>query len=360
MKSRRQWGFAAFAVIIVLWQWENVTGIWGGDAIIDGDHMQVDAHPVQVITAPAVFKQNDQTFTAVGTGRALQSVQIYAEAADEVTAIHFEAGQVVKTGDVLLQQDDREEKLAVELAKVELADAKSLLTRYEQAVKDGAVPQSEVDSARAAVAGAKVELAQAELALEKRKIIAPIDGVVGIPKVDVGDRIDSNTLITGLDNRSILHVDFEVPEKLAGVMAKGQKITAITPPFPEQVFSGEVAALESRVDPETRTILTRADIYNKDDHLRPGMSFSTKLEIPGQTYPAVPEIAVQWGRDGAYVWVVRDSKVHMTPVRVVARRFGQVLVEGEITENEPVVVEGLQRLRDGRNVRMGGAGKGDT
>ncbi|MDP8243055.1 MAG: efflux RND transporter periplasmic adaptor subunit [Candidatus Hinthialibacter antarcticus] len=286
----------------------------------------------------------------MGSGRAIQSVRLYPAVSEEVMAINFKAGDKVKKDSILVQFDDREEQLAVQLAQVKLKDAQSLLERYQLAVKDGAVPESDVDSARAAVDIAQVMLGQAKLAVEERKLRAPFDGVVGIPKIDPGERVTTNTLITGIDNRSILHVDFEVPEALALGLKQENTITATTPAFPNKTFTGMIAALESRVDPQKRTIMARARIVNEDDFLRPGMSFMTRLEIKGQEYPTVPEISLQWGRDGSFVWLIRDELADRIPVRVIARTAGDVLVECEANETDQVVIEGLQRLQPGKKV----------
>lgn len=314
---------------------------------------------VKVITQPVEITANDTVFTAVGTGRARLSVAIYPTVAEEVMAVNFKAQDEVKKGDILVQLDDREERLAVRLAEVQIKDAKSLLGRYEQAVKEGAVPESEVDAARADFEAAKVALEQAKLALEERKIIAPFDGIVGIPNIDPGDRVTTDTMITGLDDRSILHIDFEIPEALAGALKSGQKnsqkITAITPAYPHKTFEGYISAQESRVDAQRRTLMARATIKNTDDLLRPGMSFETKWAIPGEKYATVPEIALQWGRDGSYIWVIRDGKAVKTPGRVIARKAGLVLLEGNINGGDAVVIEGVQRLRPDQSVEILGS-----
>ncbi len=317
------------------------------------------APTVRVITTPVLMTANDRVFEAMGSGRAKQSVGIYPAVSDEITAMYFGAGDKVKAGQLLVQLDDRQEQLAVKLAQVRLKDAKSLLNRYQLAVKDGAVPESEVDSARAAVDVAEVNLEQAKLDIDEHQILAPFDGVVGIPQVDPGERVGPNTLITNIDDRSILHVDFEVPEVLAVNLTNKNLITAQSPAFLNKTFSGSIEALESRVDRQKRTILARASIRNQDDLLRPGMSFMARLEIPGKIYPTVPEISLQWGRDGSFVWVVRDNKAERIPVKVVARTAGDVLTEGDINGDDQVVVEGLQRLQPGREVIISGSFKRD-
>ncbi len=330
---------------LVLWKWELVSAyIQNGNAAEQQQSSELGP-VIRVITTPVRITSNDIEFETMGSGRALQSVMIYPAVSEEITSVHFDAGDKVSAGDVLVQLDDREEKLAVQRAAVNLKNARSLLDRYQLAVKEGAVPESEVDSAQARVDVAQVELDQAELELEERKIRAPFSGVVGLPRVDPGERVDPNTPITSLDNRSSILVDFDVPEELAVVLQNEHSISAHTPAYPNQIFQGTIEALESRIDAQNRTIKARAKIDNSNDILRPGMSFMTTLEIHGPEYPTVPEISLQWGREGSFVWIIRDGIAYKEFVRVVARTAGEVLVEGEIKENELVVVEGVQRVR---------------
>lgn len=305
-----------------------------------------------MLAQPVEFTPDNRVLEAVGTGKARQSVNIYPSVEEEVMDVFFKAQEKVEKGQVLVQLDDREEQLAKNLAKVKLKDTRSILNRYEQAVKEGAVPESEVDSARAEMESAMVELDQAELAILHRKVIAPFSGYVGIPKVDPGDRVTTSTLITGLDDRKVLYVDFEVPEALAGLLQDNQQITATTPAYPNQTFEGTITALESRVDPQTRTIMARANIENTDDLLRPGMSFTTVWKKEGQSYPTVPEIALEWSNEGSFVWIVRDGRAEKVKTDVIARKAGMVLLEGDITEGEPIVVEGLERLNEGTEVTI--------
>lgn len=353
--------FFVFGIIIALavWQLDTIKSLFSSENQA-GRTVGRGSVAVKVITQPVEMTNNDRVFAAVGTGRARLSVALYPAVSEEVKEVLFEAQQEVQSGDVLVQLDDREEQLALKLAEVRLKDAKSLLDRYEKAVKEGAVPESEVDSARADYEGAQVALDQAKLAIEDRQIIAPFDGVVGIPSVDPGDRVGPDTLITGLDDRAVLHIDFEVPEALAGDLKNAQlekqKITATTPAYPDEVFEGYISAQESRIDPARRTLMARASILNEEDMLRPGMSFDTVWAIKGKPYATVPEIAVQWGREGSYIWLIRDGKAHEVAAKVIARKAGLVLMEGDIKADDVVVIEGLQRLRAGQDVEVLGEG----
>jgi RND family efflux transporter MFP subunit len=108
--------------------------------------------------------------------------------------------------------------------------------------------------------------------------------------------------------------------------------------------------IDSRVDPQTRTFTLRAHVDNANDNLRPGMSFRIVMTLEGRRYPFVPEAALQWGGDGAYVWAVRDGKATRVSATIVQRREGKILLDASLPEGIPVVVEGVQRMREGQVV----------
>src|SRR5690606_38200397 len=116
-------------------------------------------------------------------------------AAGEIVAIHFAPGDRVEKGSVLVELDKRDEVLAVELAKVRVADAERLYRRYQRSAESGATLPTTLDAAETALAEAKIELERAEVALEYRSIVAPFTGHVGISDLDVGDRIQPATAI---------------------------------------------------------------------------------------------------------------------------------------------------------------------
>jgi len=263
----------------------------------------------------------------------------------------FKPQQKVKKGELLVQQDDREEQLALRLAEVQLKNTKSLLDRYKQAVGKGAVPQTQVDSAQADYEAAQVAVDQAKLAISNHQIRAPFAGVVGITDIDPGQRIGPGVLVTGVDSREVIYVDFEVPEALVGQLSAGKmdqiEVLASTPSVPGQEFKARVVALDSRLNAEKRSLRVRANISNPDDLLRPGMSFAVQMAVKGQMLASVPEIALQWDREGSYVWMIREGKADRENVRVADRRQGRVFLDGNIKEGESVVVEGGLRLAEG-------------
>jgi RND family efflux transporter MFP subunit len=305
---------------------------------------------VRVIVEPLQYSSARTRVEAVGTSRAVQSISIHPATSGEVVSVNFEPGQPIEKGHVLIALDRRDEKLAVELAEVRLQDAERLYDRYQRTGDSGAVLPTTVDAARTAVQAARIELDRARIALDYRTIEAPFSGYVGITDIDPGDRVNPETMITTLDDRSALLVSFEVPESLIGNLEPGNEVAVATWHSREPTAFGVIVDIGSRIDPASRTFVARAWVENEADILRPGMSFRVAMDLEGTPYPVIPETGVQWGADGAYVWSVVDRRAHRVPVTVIQRQQGQVLVDGELEEGDLIVVEGVQRMREGIGV----------
>jgi len=314
------------------------------------DPPRVATSAVRVIAEPLAFERERTNIEVVGTSRALRSIELYPATSGEVVAVNFEPGQFVRKGDVLVELDSREQKLAVELARVRLKDAERLYGRYERTGSSGAVLPTEIDAAATAVEAARIELDRALVALDDRFIEAPFDGHVDVTDVDPGDRIDTDTVITTLDDRTSLLVNFDVPEVMVGELVSGDDVAVTAWNKASSQFIGEVVEIGSRIDPRTRTFTVRATVDNSDDSLRPGMSFRVSVNVEGREYAVVAETAVKWGANGAYIWLIRDGKAQRTPVKIIQRRQGRALIDAEIGAGDDVVVEGVQRLRDGVEV----------
>jgi RND family efflux transporter MFP subunit len=192
-----------------------------------------------------------------------------------------------------------------------------------------------------------VDLASAEIALADRSIRAVFEGHVGTTDVDPGDRIDTDSLITTLDDRSALLVSFEIPEQFIGELSVGDGVRLETWSTAMPAVTGEIVDIGSRIDPRSRSFVARARVANDNDALRPGMSFRVRADIAGQRYAAIAETGVQWGADGAYAWAVVEGTATRMPVQVIQRRDGRVLVDGDFAEGLLVVIEGTQSVRDG-------------
>jgi RND family efflux transporter MFP subunit len=309
---------------------------------------------VPVVAGRVGEARDDLKFSGIGTARALAHVTLYPAVAGEVEEVRFAPGTRVEKGAVVYRLEDRQARLAVDLAKSKLDGAKRVLQRAEMLEQRNVQSMARVLDARTIVEQAEVELRQAEAVLEDHSIEAPFTGIVGISHVEVGDRVTSSTALVNLDNRSRLVVEFDMPEVYLPRLEIGRALEVRTPGFRRRTFEGHIAGIDSRVDPRKRTVVVRAEVDNGDDLLRPGMSFSIDLVLPGKPYPSVPDLALQFANDGNYVWRLEGEKAERVRVEIVKRVSDEVLVSGGLKPGDPIVLEGVQRLRPGRKVRRVG------
>ncbi|MDN2565090.1 efflux RND transporter periplasmic adaptor subunit [Aquibium sp. A9E412] len=309
-----------------------------------------------VVTGPIVNATINDRLSAIGTGRALNSVVVTPYASGRLVEIAVQSGSEVDAGAVIARLDSQSEEIAVDRAEIALEDARARLERVTALRSSNTVTAVQEKDAEIAVRNAELALREAELALERRSIAAPISGLVGIIPVSRGDDVTATTEIARIDDRSAILVDFWVPERFAGALAVGQPLTAASVARPGEVYEGSISALDNRVDATSRTLRVEARIINPSDTLRAGMAFQIAMRFPGDTFPAVDPLAIQWGADGAYVWTVKEGVARRTPVRIVQRNADSVLVDGAFRDGDTVVVEGIHNVRDGAEVMIAGDG----
>lgn len=245
---------------------------------------------------------------------------------------------------MLLELDSRRQKAALDEAKIKLADTQRILERLQQSQAKGAVPKSDVDDAKTVVELAKVTLTQAQTELEDRKVIAPLNGIMGLTDVEVGDRISELTEIASIDDTSDLYINFNAPESAIFMLRNKSNIT-VFPWQSESPINAQIAYLDSRINPQTRTLRVKAKLNNANEQFLPGMSFRVHIEVLGDNYAAIPEAALLWGATGPYVWTSVDNKATRVDVKIEQRLAGRLLVSGPLKEGDILVIEGVQRLR---------------
>ncbi|MBS3649951.1 efflux RND transporter periplasmic adaptor subunit [Pseudaminobacter sp. 19-2017] len=332
---------------------EQPSGDAGGDRREGG--RQGSRQPATVVTAPVVNATINDRLSAIGTGRANASVSVKPYTSGRLVETLVEPGSRVARGDVLARLDSDAEQIAVDRSRIALDDAKARVERVKSLRSSNAATAVQVTEAELAVENARLALRDAELSLERRAIAAPIAGVVGIFPVEAGNHVTADTQIAVIDDRSSILVDFWVPERYASLVQVGAPLTASLIARPGEVVEGLIAAIDNRLDEKSRTLLVRARIPNADDILRAGMSFQVSMRFPGDVYPSVNPLAIQWGSDGAFVWAVRSGLAERVPVRVIQRNTENVLVAGELREGDDVVTEGIHLVRQGAELLVAGA-----
>lgn len=309
---------------------------------------------VTIVASPAGTATINDRLQAIGTGRANATVTVNPYSSGRLTELLVQSGTHVEKGDVIAKLDSDVEVIARDRAQVALEDAQSKLDRVKSLRASNAATPVAVADAQVTLANARLALRDAELALERRSIVAPIEGTVGILPIAAGNYVTSQSAIATLDDRSSILVDFWVPERFAAAVKVGAQLSATPLANPNQVYTGTVSAIDNHIDENSRTLLVKATIANPADSLRAGMSFQIGMRFPGDTYPAVSPLAIQWGTDGAYVWAVANGKAKRVPVRIIQRNTETVLIDAPVASGDMVVTEGTQSVSEGGDVRIAG------
>lgn len=307
---------------------------------------------VPVVASAFQIEPLKDVVTAIGSARGVQAVELSFEVTGRLEAVVVAPGSRVAAGDVIAQLDAETAQLAVERARLVLADAKRTADRLEQLSASGATTELQRQEAELTLRTAELALQSAERDLANHRLLAPIAGYVGLVEAQVGDLVSSSTPITRIEDRSSLLVEFRVPERLAAMVAVDDAVQATAISTPGDVIQGRIVAVDNRIDEASRTLRVQATISNPDDRLRAGMAFQITQTFTGKEFPAVDPLAIQWGADGAFVWVVRDAKAARQPIRILQRNAETVLVEAAFEPSDLVVTEGVQALRPGADVTV--------
>ncbi|MBO7411883.1 MAG: efflux RND transporter periplasmic adaptor subunit, partial [Ottowia sp.] len=369
---RRQKGGAGAWLLVLLvlavggWFWWHKPAQTGaGSAGARPD----EALPVGV--APVVARTVPLEVRALGTVTAAQTVTVQARLDGRLEALGFEEGQPVKRGQMLAQLDARAAQAAVEQMRGQvrrdealLENARRDLKRYRQLQEVDSISAQQVDTQAAkvreyegAVQAGRAQLKEAEVLLSHTRITSPIDGVAGLRQVDVGNMVrssDANGIVVVTQLQPI-DVRFSLPEADLPQLqrARAQGVPAVTVWDRDErtlLATGTLAAVDNRINAETGTLALKARFDNADGALFPNQFVNVRLALGERPHAVlVPSAAVVPGRGGNFVYVVTDEGTAVRTQDVVtdgeAGEF--TLIREGVQAGQEVVVDGLDRLRDG-------------
>ena len=314
-----------------------------------GRGQQMGPRPVNVVAVTReVFSDR---LEALGTVQAQESVNVTAKVQGIIRSIYFDDGQTITRGQEIAAIDAGEQtaQLNVELANLE--QQRKDLERMASLAKENHISQARVDEQIAALKKAEANVSAARVRAGDRVIVAPFAGVVGTRRISVGALVSPGTVVTTLDDISKVKLDFAVPETFLAALRPGLSIEATAAAYAGQTFKGTVIAVDSRIDPKTRSVNVRAEIDNADLRLRPGMLMVVDLIKDQRESLMVPEAALDPANDKQYVVIVGpDNIAHRAEVKIGRRRIGFVEILEGVREGDLVVREGLQDLREGVKV----------
>ncbi|WPL19943.1 Multidrug transporter MdtA [Thiorhodovibrio winogradskyi] len=291
---------------------------------------------------------------ALGTLKARESVVITANATDTISAIHFDDGDRVKSGDLLVEMVSVEEHAQLEEISARMGEAERQYERVKSLEASGSASASLLDERRRDLHTARASLAAIESRLNDRLIKAPFDGVVGLRNISLGALVQPGDVITTLDDDARLKLDFAVPSVFLGSLAPGVAVEARTRAFPDKVFEGTIGSIDSRVDSVTRSVQVRALIDNDERLLRPGQLMTVDLLRNPRQALMVPESALLHRGDEHFVFVVAgdEPRVAKRQVTIGARRPGEAEILSGLSAGDRVVTHGLQKVKPDAPVQI--------
>jgi multidrug efflux system membrane fusion protein len=334
--------------------------------------------PAAPIVAGTVAQHDVPIYlNGVGTVIAYNTVVVRAQIQGQIISINFTEGQQVHTGDLLAQIDPRPYQAQIEQFtanrdrdQAQLANAQANLNRYTPLEQKGFATSQLLDTQKAQVAqveaAVKADQAQIDAAnvqLSYTRLTSPIDGVVGIRQIDVGNVISPSTpnglvVVTQLQPISLI---FTLPETdLPRIQRQQQNakapltVLAYSQDDKIQLDSGALILVNNEIIQTTGSIELKANFPNPTHRLWPGELVNARLLLEtrhdGLTVPAS---VVQQGPQGAYAYVVNpDSTVAVRPIKVAQISDGQALIDSGLEANEQVVVDGQYKLQRGTRVTI--------
>ncbi|MCV2442299.1 efflux RND transporter periplasmic adaptor subunit [Acinetobacter bereziniae] len=332
--------------------------------------------PVPVRTV-SVQQQNLQLeIKAIGTVIPAHTVNVQSQVSGMLQQIYFKEGQWVKKGELLAQLDPAPFQVALAQAQgtqqqnlAQLQNAETELKRYQLLFKQDSIAKQQVEQQQALVnqlkgqiQSNKAQVDAAKLQLSYTRIYSPIAGRVGFRQKDAGNLIQANET-TGLVTITQVHpiyVQFAVAENylmgLRDTLKKGQQIEVSAWDKSEQnkLAMGQVQSLDNQIDVSTGTLKLKAVFNNQDDALFPNQFVNVRLNTQTiQNAITIPNDAVQHGAKGTYVYIVNPQhKAEIRMLKLGMTSNGQIEVIEGLTAKEQVVLEGIDRLSEGKEVQI--------
>lgn len=327
-------------------------------AIEQGKNFKIPATAVTTVVAKKeVWPAN---FSVIGTAAAIQGVTVSADLPGTIDKIHFESGQWVKEGEVLVELDTRQERAQLASLEAQRDLAKVNYDRAQQLVGAGVIAKQEYDNATAQQKATEAQVGDIKAAIARKTIKAPFSGVLGIRQVSLGQYLAAGQAIVSLQTLSPIYVNFGVPQQDAGKVVTGHILRVTNSDLPGMAFTGRITALDSVINEQTRNIQVQSIVTNKDNKLRPGMFVQVELPLGSpREVISLPASAINYAPYGDSVYVVTDMKdpkgntykgVRQQVVKVEGSRGDQVGVVSGLNPGDEVVSSGVFKLRNGAPV----------
>jgi membrane fusion protein (multidrug efflux system) len=319
--------------------------------------------PISVTVASAESAEWHKRIKTVGTLVASQGVDLSTEVAGIVKTIHFDSGQEIKKGALLLELNNQTELATLGQAAAKFNSDNSQYQRLLKLKDQSFVTQNTIDTQAALVDISQAQISVAKVALSKKNINAPFSGKLGIRLIDMGEYITPGKPLVTLQSVDKLLLDFTLPESNFNDLAAGQQIRFKVRSFADKSFTAEVKAWSPVLDENTRNITIQAEVDNKNRQLAPGMFVEMEVNSAQKiALVTLPETAIFYNIYGEAVYILEkqpqstdkstaentndapDYRLAARQVRVAYRSNGQVGIISGIDAGDLAVTSGQLKL----------------
>jgi len=322
------------------------------------------SNPAQTISASTAASSEWQPkIEAIGSLRAVRGADLSLESSGVVESISFNSGDDVQEGATLLKLRTADDVARLESLQAMAELNEITLDRAQRLLKTQAVSQAQLDSDAANLKNARAQVAQQQAIIDKKILRAPFAGHLGIRAVDLGQYLGAGTPIVTLQALDPIYVDFFVPQQSVDQVRLGQQVAIKVDAYKDQAFTGEISAVNPKVDISNRNVQIRAILKNPDHKLLPGMYATVDIAIGSPaTYVTLPQTAITYNPYGDTVYVVEskgndgDGKpqfvARQTFVTIGPARGDQVAVLRGVEAGDTIVTAGQIKLHNGSVVMI--------
>ncbi|MBR9905479.1 MAG: efflux RND transporter periplasmic adaptor subunit [Gammaproteobacteria bacterium] len=317
-----------------------------------------------VIGTRAVMTTWSDPLEALGTLSADESVTLSATVTDIVAEINFRDGELVEEGRLLIRLEDAEEQAQLRASQALREERLNASNRASQLQDRNLAARADVEDSRSRLRQADADIQAIEAELSNYRIEAPFSGRVGFRTISIGALVTPGMDLVTLDKLDVMQLDFSVPEVFLGRLSPGLMLNATTAAYPDDLFSGEIATIGTRVDPVKRSVSVRAELDNADGRLRPGMLMEVIVQQRVRDTIVIPEAAIEPSGDRHFVMLIEQqdgtTRLAQREVRIGERRNGEVEILEGLAQDDLIVFHGLQLARDGQEARLIGIADDET
>ncbi|QPK64550.1 efflux RND transporter periplasmic adaptor subunit [Methylomonas sp. LL1] len=315
--------------------------------------------PPPAVVAAATVKQEQwsSSLSAVGSLTAISGVDVSNEVVGKIKTIHFESGQSVKQGQLLVELDADTDLAELKGLQAEQDFAQVRFERSEKMIEKKYVSRSDYDQHKAMLDQAMAAVQAKKTLIDKKMIRAPFNGELGIRQVNLGEYLAEGKAIVSLQKLDPIYLDFSLPERHVSQLAKNQPISATVQAYPDRYFSGRIMAISPAVERDTRALKVRALVANQDKALRPGMFAQVQIKSGSNLQVlTLPDTAISYNPYGDSVFLIEQTEKGLTvqsrQVVTGQTREGRVEIVSGLRAGDKVVSAGQVKLRNGMPVTL--------